>query len=288
MSETTVETRVVGAGDDAITYDVRGDLADATPDRPTLMLIASPMEASAFGALAARFADRPVVTYDPRGAGRNPTGTSEVTPEQHADDLHRVITEVGGPVDLFASSGGAINALALAAAHPEDVRRLVAHEPPTAVWLSDRDTAIAVCADFRTTYEESGEGPAMAKFIAAVTHDGEYPADYLDRPAPDPADFGLTTEDDGRRTHPLFRNTPSGNVYAPDVEALVALGDRLVVAVGRASGETMAARCGRSVAGAVGRPVTGFAGDHAPFFGGWTGETPHLDAFAADLRAVLD
>jgi pimeloyl-ACP methyl ester carboxylesterase len=37
---------------------------------------------------------------------------------------------VPGAVDIFASSGGAVNALALVARHPEQVRTLVAHEPP--------------------------------------------------------------------------------------------------------------------------------------------------------------
>jgi hypothetical protein len=31
---------------------------------------------------------------------------------------------------MFASSGGAVTALALVAAHPDDVTTLVAHEPP--------------------------------------------------------------------------------------------------------------------------------------------------------------
>ena len=30
----------------------------------------------------------------------------------------------------------------------------------------------------------------MAKFIALVMGEGELPADYLDQPAPDPAQFG--------------------------------------------------------------------------------------------------
>ena len=81
MSETTsgtaVDTRVVGEGADAITYDVRGNLTDATPERPVLMIIGSPMDASGFGTLASHFTDRPVVTYDPRGAGRNPTDTRD-------------------------------------------------------------------------------------------------------------------------------------------------------------------------------------------------------------------
>ena len=55
------------------------------------------------------------------------------TTEEHADDLHRLITALdAGPVDIFASSGGAVNALALVARHPEQVRTLVAHEPPDA------------------------------------------------------------------------------------------------------------------------------------------------------------
>ena len=116
----TIETHTVGTGDDAVTYDVRGDLATATPDRPVLFLIGSPMDATGFGTLASHFTDRPAVTYDPRGAGRNPTGTDPIATEQHADDLHRVIEALGvGPVDVFASSGGAVNALALIAAHPE-------------------------------------------------------------------------------------------------------------------------------------------------------------------------
>ena len=64
----------------------------------------------------------------------NADPTKPPTPEEHADDLHRIIQEIGGgPVDLFASSGGAVNALALVARYPEDVRTLVAHEPPLAV-----------------------------------------------------------------------------------------------------------------------------------------------------------
>ena len=288
MSETPVDTRVVGGGADAITYDVRGDLADATPARPVLMMIGSPMGASGFGTLASHFTDRPVVTYDPRGAGRNPTDTAPMTPEQHAADLHRVIQALdAGPVDLFATSGGAVNALRLVETHPEDVRRLVAHEPPTAALSPDRDRLLAACEDVVATYRSAGHGPAMAKFIALVMHDGELPADYADRPAPDPAQFGMSAEDDGSRDDPLMRNFPACNLYEPDAAALSALGDRLVVVAGKTSGETMAARGARSVAAAVGVPVTEFAGDHGGFLGGEFGQMGEPDAFAADLRSAL-
>ena len=113
----TPQTFTVGEGDDLITYDVRGDLSSGT---------AAVHVRLADGRLRVRQPREPlrptgpVVTYDPRGTGRNPTGTAEVTPEQHAADLHRVIEALGvGPVDAFGSSGGAVNLLALCAAHPE-------------------------------------------------------------------------------------------------------------------------------------------------------------------------
>ena len=103
------------------------------------MMIGSPMGASGFDILGGHFPDRTIVTYDPRGVERSvrTDDATTSTTEQHADDVHRVIAAVGGgPVDLFASSGGAVNALALVAHHPEDVRTLVAHEPPLATRAS--------------------------------------------------------------------------------------------------------------------------------------------------------
>src|SRR4051794_19259939 len=153
MTETmAARTFTVGEGDDLITCDVRGKAADATADRPALFILGSPMEASYFVALAVLFPDRPAITYDPRGPGRNPRGTTPITPQQHAEDLHRVIEAVGaGPVDVLASSGGGVNVLALVAAHPDDVRRVVAHEPPVAIVMPDRDNVLAAVDDIRAT-----------------------------------------------------------------------------------------------------------------------------------------
>ncbi len=182
---TAITTHTIGTGTETVTYDVRGDLAAATPDRPALLMFANPMDAASFGTLASHFTDRPVVTYDPRGAGRNPTDTAELTPQEHARDLHHVIAALDtGPVDVFASSGGAVNALALAAAHPGDVRRVVAHEPPTVVLLPDKEAALAAVEDIRATYATSGSGQAMARFIALVMHTGPVPDDWTEQPAP--------------------------------------------------------------------------------------------------------
>ena len=80
-----------------------------------------------------------------------------------------------GPVDIFASSGGAVNALALVARHPEQVRTLVAHEPPAAQELPDREPVLAACEGIHETYLREGFGPAMAKFIALVSYAGPDP-----------------------------------------------------------------------------------------------------------------
>jgi pimeloyl-ACP methyl ester carboxylesterase len=282
MTETTdVQTSTVGEGDDLITYDVRGDVSSGTP----LFILGSPMEASYFAPLAEHFADRPVITYDPRGTARNPKGTTPITPEQHAEDIHRVVEAVGaGPVDVFASSGGAVNALALVAAHSGDVRTVVAHEPPTAALLPDRDAILAIAEDMRTTYHSQGNGPAMAKFIALVMLDGEVPDDYLERPAPDPAMFGMSADDDGTRDNPLMRNLGPCNAYEPDFDALTALGDRLVIAAGEESGQQMAARGGYSVAARLGGEVAYFPKGHGGFLPG-DGDP---DGFAARLHEVLD
>ena len=120
-----------------LAYDVAGPLP--TDDgRPPLLMIGQPMGANGFTTLAGYFGDRTVVTYDPRGLGRSVRHDGEVAndPVVQAGDVHRLIAELGGgPVDLFASSGGAITALALVAAYPDDVRTLVAHEPPSLLLL---------------------------------------------------------------------------------------------------------------------------------------------------------
>jgi pimeloyl-ACP methyl ester carboxylesterase len=256
-----------------------------------LVLIGSPMAAAGFGTLAGYFTDRTVLTYDPRGAerSRRTDGAATSTPEEHADDVSRIVAAVGGgPVDLFASSGGAINALALVAAHPEQVRTLVAHEPPLAALVPDAEFALAACRDISDTYQRSGTGPAMAKFIAIVSHQGPITAEYLAAPAPDPAMFGMPAEDDGSRDDVLLgQNLMSSTSYEPDVEALRGASTRVVVAVGAESEGQLARRGGEAVADLLGTTPVVFPSDHGGFLGGEYGQTGQPEAFAARLREVL-
>ena len=284
---TEATTRTLEVPGATLTYDVRPGGTDDAP----LFLIGSPMAAAGFGSLAGHFADRTIVTYDPRGSERStkPDMTSQSTPEEHADDLHRIIQEVGGPVDLFASSGGAVNALALIAAHPEDVRTLVAHEPPLASILPDADHAKAAARAVGETYQRNGFGAGMAHFIAVVTHQGEFPADFAQQPAPDPAMFGMPAEDDGSRTDPLLgQNIITCTHYEPDFDALRAASTRIVIAAGAESQGTMASRGAYAVAERLGTTVVVFPSDHGGFLGGEYGQMGQPEAFAAKLRQVLE
>jgi pimeloyl-ACP methyl ester carboxylesterase len=99
------------------------------------------------------------------GVGRSPRddGATAATPEEHAEDLHRLISALGGgPVDIFASSGGAVNAFALVVRHAEDVGTLVAHEPPLATVLPDRAAALAATDEIHETYKSAGFGTGDA------------------------------------------------------------------------------------------------------------------------------
>jgi pimeloyl-ACP methyl ester carboxylesterase len=271
-----------------LTYDVRRNDASV---HPVLLLIGSPMGAGGFGTLAGHFPDHTIVTYDPRGVERSvkTDPASESTPAQHADDLHRVITALGsGPVDIFASSGGAVNALELVARHPDDVRILVAHEPPTASVLPDREAALAACRAVGDTYQRNGFGAGLAHFIAITSHKGPFTAEIAALPAPDPAMFGMPATDDGSRNDPLLaQNMLTAAQYEPDFDALRSASTRIVIGVGVESEGLMARRAGEAVAERLGTTPVIFPSGHGGFLGGEYGQAGDPDGFARKLREVL-
>ncbi len=285
------EVRTLVTPDVDLVYEVR---APSTTDagHRTLLMAGHPMEAGGFEVLAQHFPDRLVVTYDPRGTGRSvrKDGSDQRTPQLHAADLHALVDELAvGPVDLFASSGGAVNALALAEAHPDDVATLVAHEPPLLLLLPDADRAFAAERAVQAAYHERGFGAGMAAFIALTAWQGEFTDAYLAQPPPDPARFGMPTDDDGRRDDPLLSGT--GNAitsFRPDPSALLASSARVVVAVAAESGDTLTGRTTRALGQVLGLSATEFPSHHAGFLGPDSGYGGEPEAFAARLREVLD
>lgn len=285
-----MKTNILETADADIVYDVQGPLPTAD-QRPPLFMIGQPMDAGGFRTLASYFPDRTVITYDPRGLGRSvrKDGRADSVPTVQADDVHAVIGAVGaGPVEMFASSGGAVTALALVAAYPDDVTVLVAHEPPLVPVLPDAEAAERAMARFRDAYVAKGWGAGMAAFIAMTSWQGEFTEEYFAQPSPDPAQFGMPAEDDGSRDDPLLsdRSRPVSS-YHPDFDALAEAPTRIVIAVGEESMGTFTGRTSVATAELLGQQATVFPSHHSGFVGGDSGYAGQPEAFARKLRDVL-
>lgn len=240
-----------------LTYDVTGR-------GPVLLLVpGGPADAGVFAAIRPLLAeDHTVVSYDPRGLSRSPLEgePGADTIGEHAEDVHRLLTETG-PADVLASSGGAITMLEHVRRHPGDVRTVVLHEPPVTRYAPALDGP-----DIPQLFREEGLAPAFAAFMAML---GINPAPPLD------------PRGEANFAYFFGRLMPATGAYEPDLDALRAASVRLVVAVGEKSGGQLAHETGRGLAADLGLTVEEFPGDH----GGFTTEP---DAFAARLREVLE
>jgi hypothetical protein len=179
-------------------------------------------------------------------------------------------------------------ALALIAKYPTDLRTAVAHEPPLASIVPDREHALAANRAIHEAYMAGGSPAGMAKFMQVVMHSGPFTPEFLAQPAPDPAMFGMPTEDDGSRNDLMLGHSVKWlTSYEPDFDAVKAAPTRTVIAVGAASNGELAQRGGEAAAKRLGSEAVRFPGDHGGFLGGEYGQSGEPDAFAAKLREVL-
>lgn len=285
-----IESHTLDTDAATIAYDVRP--TDSGSDHRPLVMIGQPMTAEGFATLASSFTDRVVVTYDQRGLGRSTRsdGHHRQVPATSADDLHRLVTALGlGPVDVFGSSGGAVNGLAWVAAHPGDVATLVAHEPPMLAVLPDSAAAFAAERRVQERYHADGWGAGMAAFVALTMWQGEFTDDYLATPPPGPEAFGMPADDDGTRDDPLLSGVANDvTAHELDVAALTASPTRVVVGAGIESKDSLTWRTSEAVAAALGRELAVFPSHHGGFLGGEFGQAGEPEAFAARLHEILD
>jgi clorobiocin biosynthesis protein CloN7 len=232
---------------------------------PLLLMIGSPMDSTGFAPLANALADHyTVVTYDPRGIGNSSLQdtTQDVTPEQQADDVHRLLAALGGqPADVFGSSGGAVVGLALVTAHPDQVRTLVAHEPPVVELLPDKARVRAQIQDIYDTYRAEGVDKAMQKFMAHAGLGDAPGQEDAPRWEPSPEQMARMRATTEHFLAHLLRQTTR---YRPDIEALRA-STRIVVAGGTTSKGQLANRTAAALADQLGTTVVDFPGDHGGF-----------------------
>ena len=284
-------THTLTLPDADIVYDVHGPLP-APDGRAPLVMIGQPMDAGGFTTLASYFPDRTVVTYDPRGLGRSTRrdGRVDNDPAVQANDVHALIEALStGPVEMFASSGGAVTALALVSLHPGDVSTLVAHEPPLIRVLPDAEAAQRALAAVRDAYEAGGRFAGMAAFIAMTSWRGEFTSAFFDQPTPDPAAFGMPRDDDGSRDDPLLSDRSwAVTAYRLDLDALAAAPTRVVIAVGEESLDVFTGRTSAATAQLLGQQPAVFPSHHGGFVGGESGYAGKPEQFAHRLREVLD
>jgi clorobiocin biosynthesis protein CloN7 len=240
-----------------------------------LMLIGHPMGVSGFAAIAPLLAeDYTVVTYDPRGFARSTIEdrNQDGEPDLLADDVRRVLEAVGqGPAHVFGSSGGAISGLALVTRYPDQVRTLVAHEPPLALLLPDAADARSVMHDIYDTYRNVDTAAAWAEFFAFT---GMSPPPGGGDASPPSAEMVATSERFfGHGLLPIA-------LYEPDLSALQGGPARVVVAGGTTSKGEFPQRTAAALAGRLGTSLVDFPGGH-------TGFASDATDFAAVLRHTL-
>ncbi len=248
-------------------FEVRGS------GPPMLLIPGSISDAVVFEPLAAVLsADHRVISYDPRGISRSPLDGPPVDQrvEVQADDAHRLVEhltepdEPGEPVTVFGSCGGGLVALELAVHHPELIRTVVAHEPPAMELLPDAERYRALLDQVHELFRREGVEPALRELQPLFGNRSAPPLpECLDNHA-----FFLA--------HLLLPFTR----FVPDLAALAASADRIVVAGGRDSRGDPVHRPAVALAARLGRRPVEFPGGHV-------GYAKDPDAFAARLVEVL-
>ncbi|MFD0352372.1 alpha/beta fold hydrolase [Streptomyces sp. NPDC127110] len=278
----TGSLRVNGA---TLHYEVRGR-------GPLLLLIPGGSGgAASFDGIAGELAaEYTVATYDPRGMSRSTLDDpgAEQRVAEHAEDALRILDllSAGEPARVFGASSGAITALHLLTAHPERIERLVAHEPPVVEVLPDAPGHRALIARVQEALHARGLMPAMALFAAGLKEEGAA-ATEPEAEAETESEIELPPQAAARAERtmadlPYFlgRIVPAFMSYAPDVQRLEALSDRLVLAGGQDSRGQLPYRPAAFLAERFGTELLHFPGGH-------TGTTTHPAEFAETLRKAF-
>lgn len=260
-----------------IYYEIRGS------GPVLLMMPGGPADAGAFRNIAGYLmSDYTVVTYDPRGLSHSkleaPVDDERIV-QIFADDAHQLLNATANaPAFVFGSSGGATIALELAACHPDEIRILVAHEPPSPVLLPDPERARADMEDIVQTYQSAGIGPTMQKFMAQTRIRGGPPPEPPGDPTPEVREAMAQMQ---RNMDFWFRHYfRAVGIYEPDFEALRSGPVRIVPGVGDESRGELAHQGGLGLAARLGTEAVVFPGAHGGF-------DTHAAEFATRLKKVL-
>ncbi len=262
-----------------IYYEVRGS-------GPLLLLVSGGNgDAGPYAPVAHALADRfTVVAYDRRGFARSPLDVG-VDPgvgrlEADVDDAIALIDAIAGPdarADVFGSSSGAIVALHLLARHPDRVGKLIAHEPPLVGLLPEREGWPAFFDRVVEVYHADGQDVAMNRFGPRIGMPEQGSQDFSQFP---PAVIEMMRRMHANQRFWLEYEVRQYPARTPDLDALKAHRDQLVLAGGSESRSFMPYRPNLVLAGLLGLTVVDFPGDHI-------GYVTAREAFPPVLARVL-
>jgi pimeloyl-ACP methyl ester carboxylesterase len=268
MNDGTV--RVEGA---ALFYRVRGQ-------GPLLLILSGgDGDADTTDALCDQLVDHyTVVTYDRRGLSRSTivTDAGDLQITTHSEDAHHLLAALSQEaVFVFGSSIGAVIGLDLVARHPEQVRVLVAHEPPVWELLPDveRDRAVRAQEDAENTYQREGADAAFKKFVALAA------VDFHDR-EPDAVLAPPTSQRAANLAFFFTYDSPAVRRYRVDIPALKTAPTRIVPAGGQSAPDSAPHRAAAALAAKLGEPLVTFPGGHTSWL-------LRPKGFASKLREIL-
>ncbi|GHO48072.1 alpha/beta fold hydrolase [Ktedonospora formicarum] len=215
-----------------------------------------------------------ILSYDRRGYARSPLGQPGEVPivsiETQSDDAHRLLAALTTePAYVFGSSLGALIGLDLVMRHQEQIRLLVAHEPPLRKFLEEEPSrglrprrnetpeqtiqrfAASLGLDRSLVHDESGQARAMAP----------------ERKRQNAAFF-------------IYHEAQAVNSYELDLDGLRHVKDKILFGGGAEGREYFPYRGARKAAEVLDVPFVEFPGKH----GGY-GEYPA--PFAEKLREYI-
>src|SRR2546430_3069807 len=143
-------------------------------------------------------------------------------------------------------------------------------------------TGVQTCAlpIFYDTYRTQGAFAAMGTFGRAVEEGGPKYSEQQQQGQPSPEQAAMMQRMMGNFDFFLAHEIRAIGGYVPDIAALKATRDRIVIGGGKSSGEQGAYRAARALADAIGIELTYFEGGHGGF-------GASEDAFAKTLHESL-
>lgn len=201
-----------------------------------------------------------MLTYDRRCLSRSPIANHEatLTIATHSEDVHHLLAAVTSqPVIVVANSFGALIGLDLVARHPDQVRLLIAHEPPIVHFLppDQRATLLKALEEVQEAYRTAGVMPAMQRFAVVAGLD-------LTDIEPDAKLPGFDPQREANLRFLFQHDEPAVRMYTPDLGALKDVADRIIPAAGENTRGTWIHRAAEGLADHIGKALVEFPGGH--------------------------